>query len=156
MTISAATKNLSDAWKMCSPSPIGKALDTMDVNKQHFLRIINFFIIIVFVFVCMTSWLSSHCVVLTYKYIYLHFSQRWFENESYREDMFFLNLISLLTFFALLYNLVFVTSVLSAQPRRKSKDRLARNQDNVFKLSYMSTISQISNIKVHFNGWVIF
>jgi hypothetical protein len=104
----------------------------------------------------MTSWLSSHCVVLTYKYIYLHFSQRWFENESYREDLLFLNLISLLNIFALLYNLVFVTSVLRAQPRRKSKDRLARNQDNVFKLSYMSTISQISNIKVHFNGWVIF
>ena len=69
--------------------------------------------------------------------------------------MFFLNLISLLIFLALLYNLVFVTSLLSAQPRRKSKDRLDRNQDNVFKLSYMSTISQISNIKVHFNGWVI-
>jgi hypothetical protein len=70
--------------------------------------------------------------------------------------MFFLNLISLLIFLGLLYNLVFVTSLLSAQPRRKSKDRLARNQDNVFKLSYMSTTSQISNIKVHFNGWVIF
>jgi len=70
--------------------------------------------------------------------------------------MFFLNFISLLKLFALLYILVFVSSDLSAQPRRKSKYRLARNQDNVFKSSHMSATSQISNIKVHFNGWFIF
>ena len=49
--------------KMFSSSTIRKAFDAMTVNKQHFLHI-----------VCMTSWFSSHEVVLltysTYKYVY--------------------------------------------------------------------------------------
>jgi hypothetical protein len=54
------------------------------------------------------------------------------------EKIFFYQ-ISLLKLFSLLHNLVCVASVLNTQPRRKSKDWLARNYDNVFILSDMST-----------------
>jgi hypothetical protein len=98
------------------------------------------FFVIVFV-VCVASWCCSHYAVPTYKYMYLQFSQKWFENEGYREDMFFLNSTSLLKLFSLLYHLIRVVSVLSTQRRRKSKDWLARNQ-YVFTLRDMSTTSQ--------------
>jgi hypothetical protein len=60
------------------------------------------------------------------------------------------------TLFSLLYNLICVASALSVQPRRKSKFRLARNQDDKFILSDLSTTSKISNIKVDCNGCFIF
>jgi hypothetical protein len=98
------------------------------------------FFVIVFV-VCVASWCCSHYAVPTYKYMYLQFSQKRFENEGYREDMFFLNSTSLLKLFSLLYHLISVVSVLSTQRRGKSKDWLARNQ-YVFTLRDMSTTSQ--------------
>ena len=123
--------------KMCSSSTIRKALDAMTVSKQHFLCIIHFVVIFIFVFVCMTFWFSSHYVVPTYKYIFLEFSKRWSENVTYREDIFYL-----ISLFSLLYNLIFVASVLSTQPRRKRKYWLSKYNDNVSMLSDMSTTSQ--------------
>jgi hypothetical protein len=76
-----------------------------------------------FVFVvCVASWCCSHYAEPTYKYIYLQFSQIWFENENYREDIFFLNSTSLLKLFSLLYHLISVVSLLSTQRRRKRND----------------------------------
>ena len=100
----------------------------------------HFFVIVVVV-VCVASWCCSHYAVPTYKYMYLQFNQKLFENEGYREDIFFLNSTSLLNLFSLLYHLISVVSVLSTQRRRKSKDWMARNQ-YVFTLRDMSTISQ--------------
>jgi hypothetical protein len=74
------------------------------LGKMHFF-------VIVFV-VCVASWCCSHYAVPTYKYMYLQFSQKWFENEGYREDMFFLNSTSLLKLFSLLYHLIRVVSTL--------------------------------------------
>jgi hypothetical protein len=137
MSVSPIAKYLLKGRKMCPPSTIEKALGTITVNKQHFLRFIHLFVIIFFVFVCMASWFSRHYVVTTYKYIYLQFSKRWFENESYREDS--LNLISLLHLLSFLYNLICVASVLSKQPRIKGKHWLAKNPDNVLLISDMFT-----------------
>ena len=98
------------------------------------------FFVIVFV-VCVASWCCSHYPVPTYKYMYLQCSHKWFENEGYREEIFFLNSTSLLRLFSLLYHLISVVSVLSTQRRRKSKYWMARNQ-YVFTLRDMSTTSQ--------------
>ena len=98
------------------------------------------FFVIVFVF-CVASWCCSHYPVPTYKYMYLQCSHKWFENEGYREEIFFLNSTSLLRLFSLLYHLISVVSVLSTQRRRKSKYWMARNQ-YVFTLRDMSTTSQ--------------
>lgn len=62
MTISALTKYLFNARKMFSSSAMKKAFDAITVNKQHFLRIIHRCIITIVV--CMTSWFTSHYVVL--------------------------------------------------------------------------------------------
>jgi hypothetical protein len=64
VSVCAVAKYLFEARKMFSSSTTRKAFDAITVNKQHFLRIIHFFVIIVFIFVCMTSWFSSQYVVL--------------------------------------------------------------------------------------------
>ena len=78
----------------------------------------------------MVSWFNSHYVVPTYKYMFLQFSRRSYENESFNEDYICYSILQL-KLFSLLYNLVFVASMVSTQPRTKSKSWLARNQYHV-------------------------
>ena len=68
----------------------------------------------------MVSWLSSHYVVPTYKYMFLQFSKKSYENESFNGDYVCYSILQL-KLFSLLYNLVFVASVVSTQPRRNEK-----------------------------------
>jgi hypothetical protein len=53
-------------------------------------------------------------------YMFLQLSKRWFENESFNQDYVCYSILQL-TLFSLLYNLVFVASVVCTQPRRKKK-----------------------------------
>jgi hypothetical protein len=54
-------------------------------------------------------------------YMFLQLSKRWFENESFNQDFVCYSILQL-TLFSLLYNLIFVASVVSTQPRRKKKN----------------------------------
>ena len=87
------------------------------------------------------SWFSSHYVVPTYKYMFLQFSQRSYENESLHEDYVCYSILQL-KLFSLLYNLVFVASMVSTQPRTKNKSWLARNQYNVVMI-YSRTVVKV-------------
>jgi hypothetical protein len=61
--------------------------------------------------------------------MFLQFSRRSYENESFNEDYVCYSILQL-KLFSLLYNLVFVASMVSTQPRTKNKSWLARNQGN--------------------------
>ena len=52
--------------------------------------------------------------------MFLQLNKRWLENESFNQDYVCYSILQL-TLFSLLYNLVFVASVVSTQQRRKKK-----------------------------------
>ena len=89
----------------------------------------------------MVSWLSSHYVVPTYKYMFLQFSKKSYENERFNEDYVCYSIVQL-KLFSLLYTLVFVASMVSTEPRTKNKGWLARNQYNVVMI-YSRTVVKV-------------